>query len=127
MLISWRVSLSLIQLIILLQEIENADESLLEDGCEQSWQMASKFYWVVEYDGVFVKNPSNQKYFLRISHVVSGKQHETSEYFKNIDGQGFVIGQRSGSDNQKRLIPRGGGLGLYSVINVTKMIGELWV
>ena len=31
MLISWRVSLSLIQLIILLQEIENADESLLED------------------------------------------------------------------------------------------------
>lgn len=92
-----------------------------------SWQWQANSTELSNIAVYLSKNPSNQKYFLRISHFVSGKQHETSEYFKNIDGQGFVIGQRSGSDNQKRLIPRGGGLGLYSVINVTKMIGELWV
>ena len=66
MLISWRVSLSLIQLIILLQsvffqEIENADESLLEDGFLLVLAMASKFYWVVEYCGVFVKKPKQSE------------------------------------------------------------------
>ena len=102
----WFASRSLINLIILLQsvvsqEIENADESLLEDCSVLA--MAS--------------NPiaSNQKYFLRISHFVSGKQHETRGYLSTLTARALSLANVLGATTRNGSFQEA-GLGVYSVI-----------
>ena len=48
---------------VLLQEIENADESLLEDGSDffSSWQWQANSTELSNMAGIFVKNPSNSE------------------------------------------------------------------
>ncbi len=85
------------------------------------WQVILLSCWILRK-----LSKTNQKYLLRISHFVSGKQHETSGYLSTLTARALSLANILGATTRNGSFQEA-GLGAFFDDHVTKMIGELWI